>query len=118
MRDPKRIDKVMEAIRTLWIKNPDLRFFQLIEMLPEKINGKSIDLFFMEDEEILKRLNAELKLMTPAEWCQKFHLHIIDADGWHDKDFGEPISENEFYERACDSTCCGKGMSLLLSKKK
>lgn len=118
MRDPKRIDKVMEAIRSLWIKNPDLRFFQLVEILSSKLNGKAVNLFFMEDEEILRRLNAELELMTPAEWCQKFHLQIIDADGWSNKDFKEPISENEFFERVCDSTCCGKGMSWLLSKKK
>ena len=30
MRDPERISKILERIKALWIKNPDLRLGQLI----------------------------------------------------------------------------------------
>ena len=30
MRDPKRIPRILDQIRVIWEKNPDLRFCQLI----------------------------------------------------------------------------------------
>lgn len=51
MRDPKRIPEVLEELRKLWEKYPDLRFGQLLVNLPFKS-----DPFFMEDDEMIKFL--------------------------------------------------------------
>jgi uncharacterized protein YihD (DUF1040 family) len=54
MRDPNRIDKVLNTIKFFWKKNPDLRLAQMILNLA----GDNEDIFFMEEDELLERLNA------------------------------------------------------------
>ena len=49
MRDPKRIDGVLAAVKNLWEKYPDMRLGQLIW----GIAGR--DPFYMEDDELVKR---------------------------------------------------------------
>lgn len=61
-RDPKRIDKVLTAIKKLWEKNPDQRLGQLL------VNAKIIatndsgehrgELFNYEDTDLLKAVRA------------------------------------------------------------
>lgn len=58
MRDIKRIKKVGSKFEELWFMYPDLRFWQLIQMLdiPEKLKGT--DPFYWEDDvwlEILQK---------------------------------------------------------------
>ena len=52
MRDPKRISKMMELIKTIWRMNPDLRLGQ---MLGNITNDLSV-LYYMEDDELFDRL--------------------------------------------------------------
>lgn len=57
MRNPERIDRMTELINRIWHKYPDMRFWQIINILefPEELRGK--DLFYVEDdvwEEIFK----------------------------------------------------------------
>lgn len=62
MRDPKRIDDILNTIRLIWTDCPDLRLGQLI------INsiGLGIDLFNIEDDVLHEKL---------IEWGLKFdHL--------------------------------------------
>lgn len=71
-RDPKRIKRIMDLLETIWEENPDMRFFQLMEMLQHKYSSKNnnfgkreaiekdsigyespfifIDLFYLEDD--------------------------------------------------------------------
>jgi len=51
MRDPKRIDKVMDALKSVWKKVPDWRLGQLIVNISRDA-GYS-DPFFMEDDRLL-----------------------------------------------------------------
>jgi hypothetical protein len=51
MRNPKRIDIVIEELRNLWKTIPDFRFAQLFMNLVE-----TPDPFYMEDEFLLKRI--------------------------------------------------------------
>lgn len=50
-RNPKRIAEVLDLIEAIWKKHPDLRLGQLIL-------GCAIepDLFYLEDDELYKRL--------------------------------------------------------------
>lgn len=51
MRDPKRIPKILNEIKNIWEKHPDLRLGQLI------INSsRKAFLFYLEDDDLLKNL--------------------------------------------------------------
>jgi len=54
MRDPNRINRVLDVIRRIWTKNPDLRFTQMIL----NVGGDNEDIFFLEDDELAERLVA------------------------------------------------------------
>jgi len=51
MRDPNRINEIIEALRDCWKKYPDLRLGQLIYNLNKSGNR---DVFFPEDDKWLK----------------------------------------------------------------
>lgn len=51
MRDPKRIQVVLNELRILWEKYPDWRLGQLLSNLP-----LDKDLFYIEDDEIINVL--------------------------------------------------------------
>lgn len=58
MRDPSRIDRVIEELRRIWKKYPDLRLWQLFEYVRSH-NESPADNFYLEDEDwetILKSL--------------------------------------------------------------
>lgn len=55
MRDPKRIDEILNELREFWTANPDLRLGQLVVNV---VNPKvpSPEVFYVEDEEFRARL--------------------------------------------------------------
>lgn len=52
MRDPNRIPHILDKIKKLWEKNPDLRLGQLI------INATGIDPYYIEDDALVQALEA------------------------------------------------------------
>ena len=60
MRDPARIDLIIEKLRNLWKANPDLRLGQLLVNLirPQE---PCPQVFYFEDTDLLKRFSS-----TPA----------------------------------------------------
>jgi len=64
MRDPKRIDEILQVLKNIWIKNPDTRFFQLIYILQNRFSTEnnnneykiSDDFFYLEDDKFLNFL--------------------------------------------------------------
>ena len=52
MRDPNRIYEFIKVLTEGWANNPDLRFGQIIENI-KRYSNKS-DLFYLEDEDMLK----------------------------------------------------------------
>ena len=66
MRNPERIDKILEKIREVWHRNPDLRLGQLVSVVTtlDHVWPEGSDIFFIEDDVFLKKLgkfNDELK---------------------------------------------------------
>ena len=62
MRNPQRIDIILEILRRFWKKNPDLRLGQLVEIVAAMAKVKSI--FFMEDDVFLcslKKLKDDME---------------------------------------------------------
>ena len=63
MRNPKRIDVVLDELREYWVKNPDLRLGQIIANCVRAYDGRlNCDAFFIEDDimlDILKKYNGK-----------------------------------------------------------
>lgn len=51
MRDPKRIDIILEELNSIWKENPDLRLGQLICNV-----ARDPQLYYIKDEELIKLL--------------------------------------------------------------
>ena len=64
MRNPSRIYPLLNKIGDIWVKNPDLRFCQLIEIIigEEKVN----DMFFYEDEKFEKLIDKYKEKFKPS----------------------------------------------------
>ena len=57
MRDPARIEVILEEVRRIWTANPDLRLAQLLVNVirpPEPCP----QVFYFEDDKLLERLRA------------------------------------------------------------
>lgn len=55
MRDPDRIDKVLESLSEIWKNNSQLRLMQL---LLNCYNSLDKDPYYSEDEELIEKLNS------------------------------------------------------------
>ena len=60
MRDPARIDQMLELLREVWTRSPDLRLGQLIvnAVLPQE---PCLPVFSIEDTVLARRLECMLK---------------------------------------------------------
>lgn len=54
MRDPKRIRQVLARLEWAWERHPDLRLGPII------VNAAGLDPFYVEDEELIKRIEKDL----------------------------------------------------------
>lgn len=59
MRDRNRIEPFMKLFKELWLRNPDMRFGQLVYDTTCKIRSDG-DMFNIEDDEMLKEIKLEL----------------------------------------------------------
>jgi uncharacterized protein YihD (DUF1040 family) len=55
MRDPKRIDSVLQMLRTVWEQQPDLRLGQLL-VIAARPKEPCPEVFYMEDEVLMREL--------------------------------------------------------------
>lgn len=59
MKDPNRIDRIIEALRTSWKAHPDQRLCQLIEnVCRHSLHYQGHDLFYLEDDTLEKGLKS------------------------------------------------------------
>lgn len=62
MRNPDRIDPMIEQLRSIWKAHPDWRLGQLIANGVRAETGQmNCDPFYIEDEDLLKGLKKGLK---------------------------------------------------------
>lgn len=58
MRNPERIDFVLNEIKNIWSSYPDLRLCQLLENVkPNNFH----DMYYIEDEQLIKLLHNRYK---------------------------------------------------------
>lgn len=51
MRDPERIEEILDLFRTVWKKAPDLRFCQIVKILEAK---GGVEYTFYTEDHIIK----------------------------------------------------------------
>lgn len=73
MRDPKRINKILEQIKEIWKANSDWRLGQLVinVMSSDSVSGLPMrptenEIFNFEDDELINALDKATK-----EWCNE-----------------------------------------------
>ena len=58
MRDPKRTYAILAKMKELWNMFPDMRFWQIIELITsDEILQNVSDPFFIEDDKCLEAIN-------------------------------------------------------------
>ena len=70
MRDPARIEVMLNALREAWLKDPDVRLGQLL-VNHSRIDEACPEIFHLEDDQLLANIN---------DWLEKFdsgELHTI-----------------------------------------
>jgi len=50
MRNPQRINEMLELIKTIWQREPDMRFFQLLHLLQSEYSQQNKDIGKIEIE--------------------------------------------------------------------
>lgn len=53
MRDPKRIPEMLDELKKVWERSPDLRLGQLIDNI---VTRTPCPLFYIEDEDMVERI--------------------------------------------------------------
>jgi len=66
MRDPARIDQILELVRQVWIRSPDLRLGQLI-VNAVRPDQPCLPVFSIEDTVRARRLERMLRQPRPLE---------------------------------------------------
>jgi hypothetical protein len=59
MRDPDRIEVMLDKLREVWLTDPDLRLGQII-VISTKPNNPCPEVFHVEDNKLLKGLDEYL----------------------------------------------------------
>lgn len=67
-RDPKRIPIVLEAIKKLWEIEPNLRLGQLVYVLTQFYEINEKDTYYIEDDELIKKIIKALKIKHGIRW--------------------------------------------------
>ena len=70
IRDPNRIDAMLELIRKLWTQSPDLRLGQIVvgAVAPQE---PCPEVFYIEDTELYSRLERYYQRVTAAQQQRK-----------------------------------------------
>jgi hypothetical protein len=67
MRDPERIDEMLDLIREVWQSNPDLRLGQLIVNAARMREPAIENIFYIEDGSLAKGLMRYLELVKSKD---------------------------------------------------
>ncbi|MER0041586.1 hypothetical protein [Pseudomonas sp. MGal98] len=67
MRDPERIDEMLDLIREVWQDNPDLRLGQLIMNAARMREPTAENIFYIEDGSLAKGLRRYLEHVKTKE---------------------------------------------------
>jgi len=96
MRDPARIDKILDELKKLWLKNEDMRLGQLLEnyvfFRGQRGDKTSCALFYQEDSDTLEIIRKTLNkgIQNPL-----FENKVWKPDAEQVKSIGETLKAIE-----------------------
>lgn len=61
MRDPERIERMLEKVRTIWNRSPDLRLLQLLINAQQSSYHGGLDSYSVEDHAVEEGLDWLIK---------------------------------------------------------
>jgi len=67
VKEPERIDRIIEKLRKTWKTNPDLRLCQLVFNIATRRGTHDMDIFYVEDDVFEAILNQNLSVEKVAE---------------------------------------------------
>lgn len=82
MRDPGRIDRVLNELKQLWLTMPDMRFFQMTSLIEDGIKGT--DPYYVEDDVVLEVIRDSypmLEMGVPEEFNVDFPVTVYFDGG-------------------------------------
>jgi len=56
MRDPKRIEKILDSIRRIWLEHPDARLGQIVSHAAVAAGADREAIYFVEDDALINGL--------------------------------------------------------------
>lgn len=59
MRNPDRIPRLLDLLKEIWTLDPDLRLGQILQW---EAQGERMNLFYIEDDVMERRLRARLEI--------------------------------------------------------
>lgn len=76
MKTSQQIDGFLKELKILWLKCPDLRFFQVIELIRQSKTQlfPQSDLFYVEDEQITQKMTEIVVEIDQSEEKHENHL--------------------------------------------
>lgn len=90
MRNPERINKLLDLVKKIWFKNPDLRLLQLlIDALP--IENR--DPYYIEDDLLVDFLEDFYNKNLIRSYCRHNSFKLIENSIFQCRDCGEIIAE-------------------------
>lgn len=87
MRDPNRIEPFMKELGKMWkTKCPDWRFGQLVFNITRDMQSHGIDIFYMEDDELIEYLEKWFDDQKEKEELEKEVLKYLMGDKEEDNE--------------------------------
>ncbi len=74
MRDPARIETMLDKLREVWLTDPDLRLGQII-VIATKPKNPCPEVFHIEDNKLLKGLDEYLDMINQS---RRYHFRKDD----------------------------------------
>ena len=71
MRDPERIDKILNWLNVLWHEYPDFRLTQLIKFCATESGWVNNDLFHLDDKQLSQGIVARMEEARIREAARK-----------------------------------------------
>lgn len=68
MTDINRIESLLNDLKEVWIKMPDIRLCQLLSYIASNNGWKNNDLFYLEDDKIAEQIKKELLYLGNKEF--------------------------------------------------
>lgn len=87
MRDPNRIDPILNQLREVWKQQPDMRLGQLLVVVARPANPCP-DLFHLEDDQLAHRINDYASALDNGKYKLRYVRRRLDESRGDGREWG------------------------------